>query len=203
MTGICLKDEVAQLLRAKAKATSLGLNDYLTSILMASALGPSQQCNEDRPGTVPEPTTQQLVSLIQALIQQNSQNQSQNQKQPILGEAFCEQKGSVVGLPGFGPGSRAPEAHSLDQASRQPLNGSLVSSDFKQNLALILKTLPKIQHLSKANQRAISYRLMRIAKEELGFSDPSEVERFVYSMDVSSNYKNKLFQAHSLFFSWG
>jgi hypothetical protein len=26
----------------------------------------------------------------------------------------------MVGLPGFGPGSRAPEAHSLDQASRQP-----------------------------------------------------------------------------------
>jgi len=42
MTGICLKDEVAQLLRAKAKAANLGLNDYLTSILMAPALGPSQ-----------------------------------------------------------------------------------------------------------------------------------------------------------------
>ena len=27
----------------------------------------------------------------------------------------------IVGLPGFEPGSRAPEAHSLDQASRQPL----------------------------------------------------------------------------------
>ena len=27
----------------------------------------------------------------------------------------------VVGLGGFGPPSRAPEAHSLDQASRQPL----------------------------------------------------------------------------------
>ncbi len=27
----------------------------------------------------------------------------------------------MVGLPGFGPGSRAPEAHSLDHASRQPL----------------------------------------------------------------------------------
>ncbi len=27
----------------------------------------------------------------------------------------------MVGLPGFGPGSLAPEAKSLDQASRQPL----------------------------------------------------------------------------------
>jgi len=52
MTGICLKDEVAQLLRAKAKAASLGLNDYLTSVLMAPPLGPSQACSgpfEDRP----------------------------------------------------------------------------------------------------------------------------------------------------------
>jgi len=28
----------------------------------------------------------------------------------------------VVGLPGFEPGSRTPEAHSLDQTSRQPLS---------------------------------------------------------------------------------
>jgi len=39
---------------------------------------------------------------------------------------------------------------------------------------------------------------MRIAKEECGFESPLEVERFVYSMDVSNNYKNKLFQAYSL-----
>jgi integrase len=102
----------------------------------------------------------------------------------------------VVGLGGFGPPSRAPEAHSLDHASRQPLNPSLVSSGFKQNLALILKTLPKIQHLSKANQRAINYRLMRIAKEEIDFNIPSEVESFVYSMDTSNNYKNKILQAY-------
>jgi hypothetical protein len=90
----------------------------------------------------------------------------------------------MVGLPGFGPGSRAPEAHSLDHASRQPQNPSLADSNFKQNLALILKTLPKIQHLSKTNQKAINYRLMRIAKEEIDFNNPAEVEEFVYSMDV-------------------
>jgi len=33
-TGICLKTEVAQLLRAKAKAANLGLNDYLTTVLI-------------------------------------------------------------------------------------------------------------------------------------------------------------------------
>jgi hypothetical protein len=103
-----------------------------------------------------------------------------------------------VGLGGFGPPSQAPEAHSLDHASRQPQDPSLVSSRFKQNLALILKTLPKIQHLSKSNQRAINYRLMRIAKEDIEFSNPLEVENFVYSMDVSNNYKNKIFQAYHL-----
>jgi integrase len=63
---------------------------------------------------------------------------------------------------------------------------------------LILKTLPKIQHLSKANQRAINYRLMRIAKEEIDFDIPTEVESFVYSMDTSNNYKNKIFQAYCI-----
>ena len=33
-TGICLKTEVAQLLRAKAKTANMGLNDYLTSLLL-------------------------------------------------------------------------------------------------------------------------------------------------------------------------
>jgi len=40
-TGICLKKEVAELLRSKAKEASMGINDYLT----AQLLGPSQ----DRP----------------------------------------------------------------------------------------------------------------------------------------------------------
>ena len=35
-TGICLKTEVAELLRSKAKAANLGLNDYLTSMLSVS-----------------------------------------------------------------------------------------------------------------------------------------------------------------------
>ena len=36
-------------------------------------------------------------------------------------------KNRVVGLPGFEPGSLAPEAKSLDQASRQPLHSSFIS----------------------------------------------------------------------------
>ena len=37
----------------------------------------------------------------------------------------------VVGLPGFEPGSRAPEAHSLDQTSRQPQSFTMRFSDGK------------------------------------------------------------------------
>ena len=37
-TGICLKTEVAQLLRAKAKAANMGINDYLTSVLLEKPL---------------------------------------------------------------------------------------------------------------------------------------------------------------------
>jgi len=38
MTGICLKTEVAELLRAKAKEANMGINDYLTAILMKTPL---------------------------------------------------------------------------------------------------------------------------------------------------------------------
>jgi len=40
----------------------------------------------------------------------------------------------VVGLPGFGPGSIAPEATSLDQTSRQPLFAAFAGSIFIQKL---------------------------------------------------------------------
>jgi len=33
-TGICLKKEVAELLRSKAKAANMGINDYITALLM-------------------------------------------------------------------------------------------------------------------------------------------------------------------------
>jgi len=38
MTGICLKTEVAQLLRAKAKEAKMGINDFLTALLMEKPL---------------------------------------------------------------------------------------------------------------------------------------------------------------------
>ncbi|MCL6579358.1 MAG: hypothetical protein K6T73_08230 [Candidatus Bathyarchaeota archaeon] len=38
MTGICLKTEVAQLLRAKAKEANMGINDYLATILLKTPL---------------------------------------------------------------------------------------------------------------------------------------------------------------------
>jgi hypothetical protein len=34
MTGICLKTEVAQLLRTKAKEAKMGINDFLMALLM-------------------------------------------------------------------------------------------------------------------------------------------------------------------------
>jgi len=38
MTGICLKTEVAELLRTKAKEANMGINDYLTFLLMEKPL---------------------------------------------------------------------------------------------------------------------------------------------------------------------
>jgi len=46
MTGICLKTEVAELLKAKAKEANMGINDYLTALLMEiSSKSPSEPEN--------------------------------------------------------------------------------------------------------------------------------------------------------------
>jgi len=124
MTGICLKTEVADLLRNKARAANMGLNDYLTSLL----LGPSQQCIEDCRGTVPnhqDLETTQNQTLLQILL---NLTQILNQNNP--NQAPFPKISKMVGLPGFEPGSfpricdrdalREPESPSLDQASRQP-----------------------------------------------------------------------------------
>ena len=112
-TGLCLKREVAELLRAKARQAKMGINDFLTALL----LGPSQIHGWDRPRTVPTPIKQQQISLLQAPNQQKSQKQTASTKREGIETVGCHQG---VGLPGFEPGSRAPEAQSLDQASRQP-----------------------------------------------------------------------------------
>jgi hypothetical protein len=65
-----------------------------------------------------------------------------------------------VGLPGFEPESIEPKSTSLDQASRQPLLQSLDTlRHSKDNFTCIIKTLTKLQHLSKVNQKAIWNRL--------------------------------------------
>src|SRR5271157_3735193 len=61
----------------------------------------------------------------------------------------------MVGLPGFEPGSREPKSPSLDQASRQPLLQSLEPLHAINDFGLIIKTLSKLQRLSKTNQKAI------------------------------------------------
>jgi len=53
MTGICLKTEVAEPLRAKAKEANLSLNDYLTTKL----LGPSRDSPNACGQTIHKPPT--------------------------------------------------------------------------------------------------------------------------------------------------
>jgi hypothetical protein len=122
MTGITLKDDVAELLRKRAIAAGQGLNDFVTSMLMTSSLVPSPQCSQDRP-KVSSPLEQ---TQNQAPDPNGPQNDPQTPFSLSEGSLFAKRESSVVGLPGFGPGSRAPEAHSLDQASRQPLWSSFI-----------------------------------------------------------------------------
>jgi len=106
-TGLCLKREVAGLIRAKAREANMGINDFLTALL----LGPSQIHCWDRPRTVPNPLTQQQTSLLQTLNQQNSQEQIAFIKREGMETVGCHRE---VGLPGFEPGSGAPEAQGRD-----------------------------------------------------------------------------------------
>jgi hypothetical protein len=103
MTGLCLKQEVADLVRRRAQDAGQGLNDYLSSLL----LGPSLQHGEDRPGTVPATSLNQQLSPILTLNNACNQIQAQNNGKPLFGEAFCEQKGSVEPRAGFGPATTA------------------------------------------------------------------------------------------------
>ena len=103
-----------------------------------------------------------------------------------------------MGLPGFEPGSREPKSPSLDQTSRQPLLQSLDSRQSINDFPLIVKTIAKLQHLSKSNQKAIWRRLACLSKQ-VSLRVPDEVERFIYSMNVKNTYKNKLFEAYDRF----
>jgi integrase len=62
----------------------------------------------------------------------------------------------------------------------------------------LLKTLTKIQHLSKVNQKAIASRLKRIARY-IDLEKTDDVEKFIYSLDISNNYRNKLFLAYGYY----
>jgi len=84
MTGVCLKQEVANLLRTKAKSANMGLNEYLTTILLGPSLScpqPYQGSSEDRPKTVPNALIEQAINLLQALKQQISLNQNEPAKE--------------------------------------------------------------------------------------------------------------------------
>ena len=116
MTGICLKTEVASLLRDKAENANMGLNDYLTSLL----LGPSQ--SGDQPyqgpsqpslGTVPNLETTQnptqnpnllqaLINLLQALNQQQNPNQAPNNVFSLNERSLLQKRKFLVPGAGFG-----------------------------------------------------------------------------------------------------
>ncbi|MEM4732922.1 MAG: hypothetical protein QXD70_00130 [Candidatus Bathyarchaeia archaeon] len=110
MTGLCLKTEVAELLRSKASAVNMGLNDYLTTLL----LGPSQQPF----GTVPNLETtkspaqnpvqqpnliQALISLLQALNQQQTPNQAPNSVFSLSEGSLLQKRNFLVPGAGFEP----------------------------------------------------------------------------------------------------
>ena len=71
-----------------------------------------------------------------------------------------------MGLPRFERGSREPKSPSLDQASRQPLLSSLgvIAHRKEDNFGCIIKTLAKLQYLSKVNQKTIWYSLTHLNK---------------------------------------
>ena len=105
-----------------------------------------------------------------------------------------------MGLPGFEPGSKEPKSSSLDQTSRQPLLQSLEPLRTINDFALIIKTLAKLQHLSKANQKAIWNRLTYLGKL-LDLKCSVEVELYIYSMECKNNHKKLLFEAYERFCS--
>ncbi|MGC9095534.1 MAG: hypothetical protein ACP5IM_08055 [Candidatus Bathyarchaeia archaeon] len=56
MTGICLKTEVAELLRAKAKEAKMGINDFLAALLTEKPLNspPTLTTRVQIPATAPK-----------------------------------------------------------------------------------------------------------------------------------------------------
>jgi hypothetical protein len=91
MTGLCLKNEVSNLLRSKAKAAKQGLNDYLTSLLMAPPLGSSQQCVEGRPGAVLNIESQHvLVGHRPATARTRGPNPGGHTTEPFLSKCMRE-----------------------------------------------------------------------------------------------------------------
>ena len=114
MTGLCLKTEVANLLRSKAENANMRINDYLTTLL----LGPSQSGEQpytgpswDRPKSgdqTPTPTQnpnliQALISLLQALNQQQSPNQTPNTPFSLNERSLSEKRKFLVPGAGFEP----------------------------------------------------------------------------------------------------
>jgi integrase len=63
---------------------------------------------------------------------------------------------------------------------------------------MIIKTLAKLQHLSKSNQQAIWNRLRRLNRI-CCLSDSSAVEQSIYRLNVKNTTKNKLFDAYQRF----
>jgi len=98
MTGICLKQEVADLVRKRAQEAGQGLNDYLSNLL----LGPSLQYTQDRPGTVPTTATASIPAQIALQNKETTQNQPPTPFSLSTGSLFAKRE-SVAGGVGFEP----------------------------------------------------------------------------------------------------
>jgi hypothetical protein len=72
-------------------------------------MGPSRPCIQDRPGTVPDLLTNQLLSLIQTLIQQQSSNQPQNQDYSLGEASLAEKRRFLVARERFELSSTGPK----------------------------------------------------------------------------------------------
>ena len=77
----------------------------------------------------------------------------------------------------------APEATSLDQASRKPQLESLY---------------PFSYGYSKPNQKATVTRVKRLSGLVVDLEDSLTVEKTIYTMNVKNNYKTKLFEAYQV-----
>ena len=117
-THIIVPTELHDKLKALAQQNSLSMSQLIAQLVSVNVnvnvgVSINTSINTSR-------LTTQKQRLHQAPNPQNNLEQSSFNKTPFFGEAFCEQKGSMVRSPGFEPGSSAWQADVLDQTRLRP-----------------------------------------------------------------------------------